>query len=272
MSLKTEWVQFEQNGTLHRMYTSRMERAKTPLPVVLVIQEIWGTDAHILDLTDRFAKAGFLAVAPDLYAVEGKRPLSMTEERIEQVKAFLETLPPPAWHDAVAREAALEQQPEKAREELRATYADVFANLKRLPQLLEKLAATVAFLEEYELSKGQKVASTGYCIGGALSLLLASSEPHLAGAAVYYGHLLNKEQIATIECPVIGFFGELDGRINAHLPEFVEDMREAGKTFTYEVYEGAHHAFFNDTRGAYHVGAARDAWLKTLAFFNRILV
>lgn len=272
MSLKTEWVHFEQNGTLHRMYTSRMERAKTPLPVVIVIQEIWGTDAHILDLTDRFAKAGFLAVAPDLYAVEGERPQSMTEERIEQVKAFLETLPPPAWHDAAAREAALEQQPEKAREELRATYADVFANLKRLPQLLEKLQATVSFLEEYELSKGQKAASTGYCIGGALSLLLASSEPRLAGAAVYYGHLLNKEQIATIQCPVIGFFGELDGKINAHLPEFIEDMREAGKSFTYEVYEGAHHAFFNDTRGAYHVGASRDAWEKTLTFFNRVLV
>ncbi|QRG66630.1 dienelactone hydrolase family protein [Brevibacillus choshinensis] len=272
MSLKTEWVHFEQNGALHRMYTSRMERAKTPLPVVLVIQEIWGTDAHILDLTDRFAKAGFLAVAPDLYAVEGKRPQSMTEERIEQVKAFLETLPPPAWHDAVAREAALEQQPEKAREELHATYADVFANLKRLPQLLEKLQAAVAFLGEYELSKGQKVASTGYCIGGALSLLMASTEPRLAGSVVYYGHLLSKEQIATIQCPVLGFFGELDSKINAHLPEFIEDMKEAGKAFTFEVYEGAHHAFFNDTRGAYHVGASRDAWQKTLKFFNRILV
>lgn len=272
MSLKTQWVHFEQDGVKHRVYTSRLERAKTPLPVVIVIQEIWGTDAHILDLTDRFAKAGFLAVAPDLYAVEGKRTETMTEERIEQVKAFLETLPPPAWHDPVAREAALELQPEKVREELRATYTDVFANLKRVPQLLEKLQATMTFLEGYELSKGQKVASTGYCIGGALSLLLASSDPRLAGSVVYYGHLLNKEQIATIQCPVVGFFGELDGKINAHLPEFARSMQEAGKSFTYEVYEGAHHAFFNDTRGAYHVGASRDAWEKTLTFFNRVLV
>ncbi|MGG0939924.1 dienelactone hydrolase family protein [Brevibacillus centrosporus] len=272
MSLQTEWIHFEQDGMKHRLYTSRLARAKTPLPVVIVIQEIWGTDAHIRDLTDRFAKAGYLAVAPDLFAVEGKRPETLTEERIEQVKAFLETLPPPAWHDAQAREAALEQQPPKAREELRATYADVFAHLKLFPQLLEKLKAAVSFLEGYALSKGQKIASTGYCMGGALSLQLASSVPNLAGSVVYYGHLLNKEQVATIECPVLGFFGQLDAKINAHLPEFVSAMKEADKSFTYEVYEGAHHAFFNDTRGAYHVEASRDAWEKTLAFFKQVLV
>ncbi|WNC13738.1 dienelactone hydrolase family protein [Brevibacillus brevis] len=271
MSLKTEWITFEQDGSKHRLYTARLERAKTPLPVVIVIQEIWGTDAHIRDVTERFAKAGFLAVAPDLYAVNGDRPASMTDERIEQIKAFLEALPPPSWHDAEAREAALANQPEKAREELRATYADVFANLKRLPQLLETLQATVSYLEGYELSKGQKAVSIGYCMGGALSLMLAASEPRLAGAAVYYGHLLGKEQIAGIQCPVVGFFGELDGRITSHVPEFAAAMQEAGKSFTYEIYDGAHHAFFNDTRGAYHAAASRDAWQKTLAFFTRVL-
>lgn len=271
MSVTTEWVSFEQNGSRHRLYTACMERARTPLPVVIVIQEIWGTDEHILDVTDRFARAGYLAVAPDLFAVDGRRPESLTEARIEQVKAFLDTLPPTAWHDPVAREAALERQPEKAREELRATYADVFAQLKLLPQLLEKLQAVVTFLEGYELSKGQKVASIGYCMGGALSLMLAASEPRLAGAVVYYGHLPGKDQIASIHCPVAGFFGELDPRITSQVPAFAEAMQEAGKSFTYHIYEGAHHAFFNDTRGAYHAGASRDAWAKTLAFMNQVL-
>jgi len=202
MSVKTEWVSFEQNGARHRLYTSRMERARTPLPVVIVIQEIWGTDGHILDVTDRFARAGYLAVAPDLFAVDGRRPESLTEARIEQVKAFLDSLPPTAWHDPVAREAALERQPENAREELRATYADVFARLKLLPQLLEKLQAVVTFLEGYELSGGQKVASIGYCMGGALSLMLAASEPRLAGAVVYYGHLPGKDEIAAINARI----------------------------------------------------------------------
>ncbi|WP_027417189.1 dienelactone hydrolase family protein [Aneurinibacillus terranovensis] len=58
----------------YALYTSRPANSGKPLPAVIVIQEIWGTDTHIPDLTDRFAKAEYLAVAPDLYTTNGKRP------------------------------------------------------------------------------------------------------------------------------------------------------------------------------------------------------
>lgn len=272
MSLKREWIQFEHGGTKHRLYATRLERAKTPLPVVMVIQEIWGVDEHIVDLTDRFAKAGFLAVAPDLYAENGQRLESLSEGRIEQIKSFLDTLAPPSWHDPAARETALGKLPEEVREEIRATYSEMFDGLTRLPERLETLKAAMAFLAEYEPTKGQKVASTGYCMGGALSVMLAAADPRLAGAVVYYGNLPKKEQVATIQCPIVGFFGGLDERITSQVDGFARAMEEADKSFAYEIYEGVHHAFFNDTRGAYHAEASRDAWEKTLAFFNRVLV
>ncbi|WP_018130676.1 dienelactone hydrolase family protein [Effusibacillus pohliae] len=271
MSLNTDWLNFDGGERSYRLYISRPANADTPLPVVIVIQEIWGTDAHILDLTDRFAKAGYLAVAPDLYAENGQRPDVLKEERIEQVKAFLNTLPPASWHDPIAREAALEKLPEEKREEIRSTFAELFGGLARLPERLEILQATLRFLQEYKHSRGQKVASVGYCMGGALSALLACREPSLAGAVVYYGNLPSKEQIKGIHCPVAGFFGSLDERITSQVPGFAKAMQEAGKSFTYEIYEGAHHAFFNDTRASYHVQASRDAWAKTLVFFEEVL-
>ncbi|NGQ95611.1 dienelactone hydrolase family protein [Brevibacillus sp. SYP-B805] len=271
MTLRTEWKQFESGGTTYRLYAARLERAKTPLPVVMVIQEIWGTDAHILDVAERFAKAGYLAVAPDLYAVNGERPDSLKEERIEQIKAFLNTLPPSSWHDAAAREAALEKQPAQVRDQIRETFAELFGGLTRLPEKLEILKAVMRFLSEDEESRGQKIASVGYCMGGALSVMLASAEPRLAGAVVYYGNLPAKEQVAAIQCPVAGFFGGLDERITSQVAGFAAAMEAAGKTFTSHIYEGAHHAFFNDTRPAYHVEASRDAWQKTLSFFHEVL-
>jgi carboxymethylenebutenolidase len=272
MSLHTEWVKFSQQGQNYKLYTSRPAHVKTPLPVVLVIQEIWGTDAHILELTDRFAKAGYLAVAPDLYAVDGTRPSVFAEERIEQVKAFLDTVQPTAWSDPAVRDAEMKKLPEGKREEVKTTFSELFGGLARLPELLNTLKATVRFLQDYEFSLGQKVASVGYCMGGALSALLASAEPELAGAVIYYGNLPGKEQVEAIGCPVAGFFGGFDERITSQVPGFTQLMEDAGKSFTSEIYEGAHHAFFNDSRASYNVDAARDAWVKTLAFFKDVLV
>jgi carboxymethylenebutenolidase len=68
-----------------------------------------------------------------------------------------------------------------------------------------------------------------------------------------------------------GFYGGLDARINAGLPAFAEAMGTAGKAFEHQVYDGAAHAFFNDTRPSYHVGAARDAFARVLEFFRRNL-
>jgi carboxymethylenebutenolidase len=67
---------------------------------------------------------------------------------------------------------------------------------------------------------------------------------------------------------VIGFYGGLDQRINAGIPAFAEAMRAAGKRFEHRIYEGAPHAFFNDTRPSYEVRAARASFARLLEFLQ----
>lgn len=274
MTLHSEWLTFTKEGQSYKVYASRPTNAKTPLPVVLVIQEIWGVDAHIVELTDRFAKAGYLAVAPDIYAENGERPEVLSESRIEQVKNFLNSTPPAVWHDADARQAELNKLPEQQRDEIQSTFTTLFGGLARGPVFLQSLQATFNYLHDgYEFSRGQKIAATGYCMGGALAIALANAEPRLAGVASYYGMLPDsQEKVASINCPVYGFYGSFDERLNKGIPGFIDLMQAAGKSFRYEMYEGAHHAFFNETRPSYNVDAARDSWVKTLAFFKDVLV
>lgn len=71
MALETQWVHFGKNNE-NIGYMAKMDRVDENLPAVIVIQEIWGVDAHIQDITNRFAQAGYFAFAPDLYAKEGE--------------------------------------------------------------------------------------------------------------------------------------------------------------------------------------------------------
>lgn len=271
MTVHTEWVRVEQGGQEIALYTARMEKASTPLPVVLVIQEIWGTDEHIQHVTRRFAEAGYLAVAPDLFYENGQRKPGLETDRLEMAKKFLDTAPHTVWSDVQAREQELAKYEEPVRTQLAETMTALFGSLGNLPAFVNILQASVEFLQDYEYSRGQKVASVGFCMGGALSALLASSVKDLAGAVVFYGRL-PKDQAANISCPVLGFFGEHDPGINALIPDFAEAMKAAGKEFEYQVYTDARHAFFNDTRASYNVDAARDAFAQSLEFFRMVLV
>jgi carboxymethylenebutenolidase len=108
-------------------------------------------------------------------------------------------------------------------------------------------------------------------MGGGLSALLACEEPELAGAAVYYGTSPEPQKAAAIRCPVIGFYGGEDARVNATIPVLEEALRSSGVPFEKQVYPGASHAFFNDDGPSYHAGAARDSYWRLLAFFARVL-
>jgi len=265
MPIVTEWVRY--GGDI--AFLARSERASTPLPSVVVIQEVWGVDAHIQDVARRIANAGYVAFAPDLYAVEGVRPDALRDERVSEVKAFMNALPPAAWMDAAQRDAALAKLPSPDRERIDESRQQLFGWVRRMAELVPRLLAATSYLRERcDLTRGRHVASIGFCMGGGLSALLACHDAELAGAAVFYGSSPPAERVAKIACPIIGFYGGLDQRINAGIPAFAEAMKEAGKSFEPNVYEGAPHAFFNDTRPSYHVEAARDAFAKLLTFLR----
>ncbi|MCL6516701.1 dienelactone hydrolase family protein [Alicyclobacillus sp.] len=269
MSLITEWVRYGDHDQ-YTGYLAKPRRAEGPLPAVVVIQEIWGVDGHIQDVTERFAKAGYTAFAPDLYAQNGERPAVLAPDRIEAVKSFLDSLPPSAWHNPADREAALAKLPGEEGKRVTETFTTLFGGLQ-MDRYMPQLLATTSFLREAcPHSKGQPVMSIGFCMGGALSARLACQDEALRGAVIFYGNAPDANLVQGVRCPVRGFYGGLDHRITDQVPALAEAMRAAGKDFQYTVYEGAQHAFFNDTRSAYHPDASRDAFAQVVGFFNGI--
>jgi carboxymethylenebutenolidase len=272
VGLRREWVEYEWSGTPVPAFVSWPARAAQGLPAIVVIQEVWGVTGHVQDLASRFAAAGYLALAPDLYAHGGRRPEALASSRIDAVEAFVETMPPSALMNPAERETALARLPEPQRRQVGETLGVLFAPTRPMDQYVGDLRAAVAYLRTHPVSRGQRVGAVGYCMGGGLVALLACSEPDLAAAVTYYGASPPADRIAGIRCPVLGLYGGADRRITEGVPAFAEAMRAAGKPFEHRVYPGAPHAFFNDEHSVYRVDAARDAWVRTLAFFAEHLV
>ncbi len=269
MAIREEWIEFGDD----RGWFAVPARASTPVPAVIVIQEIFGVNAHIKDVTRRIAAAGYAALAPDLFSSGGRRPAPVTDERIAEALAFGARLPPGGMFNASVRDAELAKLPDAQRVRIAETMQAIrsHASPDKAQALLAPLRSAFRHLrEERPETRGEPVACVGFCMGGGLSALLACEEPELAGAAVYYGVTPPPDRIARIACPVIGFYGALDQRVNAGIPAFEEAMRAGGKPYERHVYEGAGHAFFNDD-GPYDVKAARDSWMRLMGFFAKVL-
>jgi len=264
MWLDAGWNDFASDGRTCAAFRARPAATGERLPGVLLVQEIWGVDEHIQDLTERVATAGYTVLAPDLYSLGG-RPAALQPARVAAVKAFLNSLPVGTWWDEAARQSALAGLPAGERSAVAESLGALFAPRDR-DALVALLGDAFAALRDDPGCNG-RVAAVGWCMGGGLAVRLACAEPELAGAAVFYGEAAPDELVAEIACPVIGFYGGEDPRITAAVPAFAATMKAAGKDYEPHVYPGAPHAFFNDTRPSYAPAAARDAWARLLTFF-----
>ncbi len=118
----------------------------------------------------------------------------------------------------------------------------------------------------------KKVGCVGFCWGGAMCNRLAIFAGLIDAAVVYYGRVLPAEEVPSLAAPLLLHHAGNDDRVNAGLPGYEEALKEHGKKYTLHLYEGAEHAFNNDTREArYHPEAAALAWERTLAFFREQL-
>lgn len=270
MPLNSGWIRYGENSQ-YIGYLAAPDKVEEPLPAVIVLQEIWGVDEHIEDVARRFGQAGYVAFAPDLYADNGTRPPAMEKNRVEDVKSFLENLPPTAWGNAEERDRAMDALPGNQGPQIKETFAKLFGGLNS-SNYTDQLVATSQFLrDKNETSRGCSVGAVGFCMGGALAAHLAGHDEMLKAAVMFYGRAPEQDVLERIACPVRGFFAEHDVQLTQTMPAFAEAMKAAGKDFEYVVYDGANHAFFNDTRRSYHVDASRDAFARTLSFFSKQL-
>ncbi len=175
-------------------------------PVVLLIHENRGLNDWARSMADQVAEAGYIAVAPDL--------LSDFSPSMKKTSDFA--------NEDEARTALGQLDPDGVISDLQAV-ADWS---KTIP------------------SASGKIASAGFCWGGARSFELATQTDDLAAVMVFYGtgpeDNSSYEQIST---PVYGFYGAADERVNATIPQSEEAMKTAGKSYEYEIYDGAGHAF-----------------------------
>jgi carboxymethylenebutenolidase len=222
-----ERVTFAANGHTTPGYLARP--ASGSGPGVIVIQEWWGLVPHIEDVTDRFAREGFVALAPDLY--HGERATG----------------------------------PDQAGKLMMALNMD---------QTEKDLRGAIRYLREQKGVTGPKVGTVGFCMGGALSLFAASKNPDVGACVVFYGgHPKAQPDLKSLQAPVLGLWAGKDGFVTPALVKTLDEQLAAlGKRHEFHTYANADHAFFNDTRPEVHdPQASKDAWKRTIDFFNKEL-
>jgi carboxymethylenebutenolidase len=209
--------------------------APGPHPAIFVIQEIFGVNAHMRDVTERFARAGYLAVSPDIF----HRFAPGYEGSYEDIQA------------SIALTGKL--TPEGVRADLAATHAWLAARSDVRPG---------------------RIAAIGYCMGGRLAFVANAALP-LAAAVSYYGggiatNLL--ELAGALHGPQLLVWAGNDPWIPpADRDRVHAAVRAAGKRCVNVEFSGVNHGFFCDARSDHDAGASRQAWALTLAFLDHWL-
>jgi carboxymethylenebutenolidase len=203
--------------------------AEGTYPGVIVIHENRGLNDHIRDVARRLAKAGYVALAPDLASRAGG-----TAQVGGQIQGY-------------------------------------FANANP-DELVRDLNAAVDFLGQQPGVQAGKYGVVGFCFGGAYTLRLAAANSNIAAAVCYYGVTPEPaSQMSATNAAILGQYGGNDARVNATIPALEQVMQASGKIFEKRIYEGANHAFNNDTGQNYNEQAAVAAWQETLAWFETYL-
>jgi len=144
-----------------------------------------------------------------------------------------------------------------------------------MDQAEKDMCGAASYLKAQPGVEGTGVGSVGFCLGGGLSVWAAAKCPEIAAAVTYYYVMPHgKPDFSTIKGPVLGHFGTADEFVPKEAAEALEnELREAGVDATFDYYEGAGHAFFNDTNrlGTYDKAQAELSWERTVSFLRSAL-
>jgi carboxymethylenebutenolidase len=134
----------------------------------------------------------------------------------------------------------------------------------------EDFVAAASWLKAHPASNG-KVGTVGFCYGGGIANFLATRLPWLSAAVPFYGMAPATEEVAKIKAELVIHHAAEDERINAAWPAYETALKVAGVKYSEFTYPGTQHGFNNDTTPRFDEAAAKLAWQRTLALFNRKL-
>ena len=136
-------------------------------------------------------------------------------------------------------------------------------------QFVEDFKSGWRYLQGQSFADADRVGMTGFCFGGGVTWAVATQMPELLAAVPFYGPPPLESDIPNIRAAVLAIYGERDARINSTIPDVERAMAENNKIYEKIIYPDADHAFHNDTSSRYNAEAARDAWARTLAWFEQ---
>jgi carboxymethylenebutenolidase len=154
-----------------------------------------------------------------------------------------------------------------------ADEAEVTTAISQLDQegVISDMQSSVTWLEEQPYVEDGRIGGIGWCWGGGQAWRLATQETRVSAVVAFYGPNPPLEDVPTIQAAVLGIYGGEDSRITDQEPELEEALAEADKTYEMRVFDGANHAFFNDTGDRFDPEAADEAWSDTLDWFDQYL-
>jgi carboxymethylenebutenolidase len=244
LEIATERVEIDVDGASMGAYLARPATGG-PHTAVIVYMEIFGVNSHIRDVTERVAREGYLALAPDYFHRTGPG---------------LDV----GYDDAGMAEGM---------KHLGQLQAD---------QMIADANASIAYLRSRDDVAGAKLGCMGFCIGGHMTYLTAC-ETDVAAAASYYGGGIAAPQGPGGAQPTVARSGGIRGRIHCYfggqdamipaeqVAEIRQALSDANVRHQVVVYDDADHGFHCDQRESYNADAAADAWQDTLAMFREEL-
>ena len=211
-----------------------------PFPVVLVVQEIFGVHEHIKDVCRRFAKEGYCAVAPELYARQGD---------VSKLTDY------------------------------REIFAQVVSKVPDA-QVMSDLDAAVAWAAKSSQGDPARLGVTGFCWGGRISWLYAAHNPRLKAGVAWYGRLVGEatelqpkypiDVAASLKAPVLGLYGGQDQGIPlADVEKMRAALAAAKQPSEIVVFPEAPHGFHADYRPSFRAQDSKEAWRQCLAWFRK---
>ncbi len=216
--------------------------AKGKYPTVIVVNEVFGVHEWIKDICRRFARAGYVAIAPAFfYRNDPDNMLATSKDFPTIIKIVGE-----AKND----------------------------------QVMGDVATTIAWLEKQAFVNGKRLAITGFCWGGSVVWMAAAKFPQLKAGGAWYGRIKGApnatearqypiDLAATLKAPVLGLYGALDKGIPvADVEAMQAALKAAGSKSSIKLYANSDHGFLADYRPSYNPVDGPDAWGRLLAHFK----